>query len=473
MKKFKLLLLFVLYVFTVNAQTDYKFDVESIIEKGDLDKYINLVILGDGYTAEEQNKFINDAINIANYFLDVPPFSNYKDFFNVYAIKVISAESGVKHPGTATDGGCSGQAVTNPNNYFGTSFDTSKIHRLVWTSNSSKIKNVLNANFPKYDQVLLLANSEHYGGSGGSFFAVSTVHPDSYEIATHEIGHSFSNLADEYWAGDSYASEKPNMTKETDTQKVKWKNWMGDAGVGIYVHGTSGIQKNWYRPHQSCKMRYLGKNFPFCKVCSQALVETIHTLASPIVSYTPEESNFEEYPLALDFAITKLMLPNPNTLKILWTLNGEEIAANVDHYNLQPEQLNQEENTLSVIVVDDTPLLRTDNQNSVSYNKVSWNIKYIGSGIGSSVSENKVLFSIFPNPAVEYVNIKINSEQIFNANISLLSLDGKNVLKTYNNISVGKNSLQSIAVDHLPVGSYLLVLDLDGDIFTEKIIISK
>jgi hypothetical protein len=27
----------------------------------------------------------------------------YKNYFNAYAVKVISAESGVKHPGTATD----------------------------------------------------------------------------------------------------------------------------------------------------------------------------------------------------------------------------------------------------------------------------------------------------------------------------------------------------------------------------------
>jgi hypothetical protein len=46
---------------------------------------------------------MQDATFVSNYLMNKPPYSNYKNYFNVYALKVISQESGVKHPGTASD----------------------------------------------------------------------------------------------------------------------------------------------------------------------------------------------------------------------------------------------------------------------------------------------------------------------------------------------------------------------------------
>jgi hypothetical protein len=77
------------------------FDLVPLLENGTKDKRINLVILGDGYTASEQAAFMQDATFVSNYLMNKPPYSNYKNYFNVYALKVISQESGVKHPGTA------------------------------------------------------------------------------------------------------------------------------------------------------------------------------------------------------------------------------------------------------------------------------------------------------------------------------------------------------------------------------------
>jgi len=57
-KKITTLLLLFLTINIVNAQ---KFDVETLKFSGNNDKYLNILVLGDGYTAEEQTKFIKTS----------------------------------------------------------------------------------------------------------------------------------------------------------------------------------------------------------------------------------------------------------------------------------------------------------------------------------------------------------------------------------------------------------------------------
>mgnify|MGYP003593625600 CR=1 FL=1 len=105
------------------------FETVPIIENGPRDKRINMVVLGDGFTTTEQNDFMTNATSLVNYGFSKKPYEQYKNYFNVYAIKVISAESGVKHPGTATDVPEPIIPVTNPNNFLGSTFDVG-VHRV-------------------------------------------------------------------------------------------------------------------------------------------------------------------------------------------------------------------------------------------------------------------------------------------------------------------------------------------------------
>ncbi|WP_309642148.1 M64 family metallopeptidase [Flavobacterium sp.] len=281
-KKYTLLLFFMLGWQIINAQV---FDVATIQSSGDPNKFINLVIMGDGYTDTEQDAFLDTASNISNYLFSISPWSQYKNYFNVYAIKVISPESGVKHANTASD--CSGYftAISNPTNYFGTRYDGYGIHRLTIVTNTTRITNVLAANFPNYDQVFIVGNSPEYGGSGGAY-AVFSANAASNEIAAHEIGHSFAGLADEYYAGDQYFAEKINMTQQSDPLLIKWKNWVGTNGIGIQNYCCGGNSNLWFKPtSNSCKMEQL--NLPYCSVCKEGIIEKIHSLVNPIVSYTP------------------------------------------------------------------------------------------------------------------------------------------------------------------------------------------
>lgn len=437
-----------------NAQT---FQVDTLQYKGDINGYINLVIMGDGYTTSQQGNFITNATNLSNYLLAQSPWSNYINYFNVFAIRVISSQSGATHPGTASD--CSFASppvpISNPTTYLGCSFDSYGIHRLVVPNNISNIVNVLSTNFPSYDQVFVIANSPYYGGSGGSN-ATSTTDSNSPEICAHEIGHSFAYLADEYYAGDVYAAENPNMTQQTNSALVKWTNWIGYNGIGIYQHCCGGQSASWYRPHDNCKMRYLGS--PYCNVCSETIIEKIHSLVNTIVSYTPTTLNISLPNQYLDFNLSILMKPIPNTLNIVWKLDGASVLNNSDSIQIDQNTLSIGTHTLTTTVVDTTALIRVNNHSTIHFSTVTWTINKTFTGIQLTSSDNKITYSIFPNPSSNILNISVESDKHGGKiSIQIVSLDGKIVQQVVNEALVDGKYLNAINVEHLTNGTYFIL----------------
>ena len=54
----------------------------------------NLVIAGDGYTADEQDKFMQQVDKHLNVMWSIEPYKSYRNYINVYAIKIISGDWG-------------------------------------------------------------------------------------------------------------------------------------------------------------------------------------------------------------------------------------------------------------------------------------------------------------------------------------------------------------------------------------------
>lgn len=353
---------------SASAQT---FQTDTILYNGNPSKFINIVFISEGFQSGELANYITNVQSLTNYLFNITPFKEYKNYFNVFAIRVPSVQSGADHPGTANDEGSGGQPLLTVNTYFNSTFDYGSIHRLLVASNSSAVSSVLSSNFPLYDQTMILVNSPYYGGSGG-WTATSSLNSSAYEILVHETGHSFAALADEYWAGNSYAGEKTNMTAQTNPALVKWKNWIGYNSVGIYQHCCGGVSANWYRPHNSCKMRYLSS--PFCPVCTETIVERIHLVfGSSIISFQPANTtvNFCNQPLLFKINTVK---PIPNTLRVKWKLNGNDILINADSVTINSGQLNTGANTLTAEVLDTTSLTRSDTHPSTHLHTVTWTI---------------------------------------------------------------------------------------------------
>lgn len=444
------------------AQT---FKVDTLILNGPTDKRINLVYLGDGYTSTEMSKYISDVQNINNLMLNTFPLNQYKNYFNVFAIRVISNQSGVKHSNTASDcPGINSHPVSNPDNFFGTQFDYAGIHRLVVPANSSLINSVLATNFPSYDQALIIANTGYYGGSGGTF-ATATTNTLAAEIMIHEIGHSFTKLADEYWAGTQYAREMPNMTAQNNPALVKWKNWTSAPNIGIYPH--TGDPK-WFKPStNSCKMEALG--YSFCSVCSENFIERFHALTQPIESFTPDNQATLPRSGTINFKV-KNLVPNPNTLKSNWKLNGTDVNNNIDNIFINTSLLNTGNHTVQYTVSDTNTFSRADNHSLLHTYNIIWNIS---SATGISQPELiETSVKLYPNPANEMLNVSVKLGQPSKIGLRLLTMDGKEIYRLASQNYPEGNQQINIDLNKARVNEGICVLQLivNGNVVTKEFI---
>lgn len=286
---------------------------------------INMVLVGDGFTSTQYNQFKQYANSCVDYMFRTIPYTYYKEWFNVFFIKVDSNESGTSHPGypggTCPEG--SSLPISHYDTYFGVQLDAFGIHRLPCVTNN-KIYELLNALIPDYDIAGVLANTKEYGGSGGDIL-VTTVNEQSNEIFMHELGHTFGKVMDEYYAGDGYLCESPNTSKYNTVETSPWKEWWGQAGVGAFKIGGSALGNTYYKPvNGTCKMEYLGK--AFCPVCREQLVKQIHNHVNMIASYQPNvvsvKPEYEE--TTVDFEVSVYDVPRKTNIE--WLLDDEVIA---------------------------------------------------------------------------------------------------------------------------------------------------
>jgi hypothetical protein len=348
------------------------FPVQTIVDNGQPNRRIKFVFLGDGFTTAQQTDFINRVTGFSTNLFTQEPFKSYKNFFNIYAIKVPSNQSGADHPNDADDDVVpQTQPTLVADTYFDVTFDYANVHRLVYPKNVQAVYDVLSANFPLYNQSFIFSNSTYYGGAGGTF-ATSTVNSASDEVAIHEIGHSFGGLADEYMIGGQ--GERPNRQKivptipstPIDPLTIKWKNWIGSENIDVFPIGV----EDWYRPHENCKMRKL--DVPFCAVCKEAFINKIYSIVTPIYSYLPASTS-PTISTTTNFS-TNLTLPIPNTLATEWKLNGATIATGLDNVNINPATLPAGNSTLTIFVTDQTPLSRSYRPTSGYVFSQTWTI---------------------------------------------------------------------------------------------------
>jgi hypothetical protein len=431
----KYIFIVVSLVFSVYSVIAQQFKVDTLQYNGPTYSLINIAILGDGYQENELDTFISDARKMWNALFNEKPYSNYRNFFNIVAISVPSNESGAGiNPAYLVD------------NYFGSTFGYAGIERLLVPTHRNRITNVLAHNFPDYDQVIMLVNSSKYGGSGG-FVATASTHRSSSEIAIHELGHSFAGLADEYWAGAQYAREAINMTREIDLELLKWKNWFGDFGVGLYPFNEA---PEWHRPHQNCKMRFLGS--PFCPVCTEGKVERIHALAPPLLSWFPAYKELIMPNSQVTFQL-ELLKPEPNTLQINWELNGFPLNIEVDSVIIDRAILTEGDNFLSAAVLDTTLLSRHNTQSTIRLSVVTWQIKNSTTSI-ENISSASIGFryNLYPNPVSETLNINVEGTQHEIIYIEIFDLNGR--LQLSHKLTTG--DVNKVSLDGLATGSYLI-----------------
>ncbi len=211
--------------------------VWTVFENGPSDRKIDLLILGDGYTAAEMSTFHADVKRLVEVLFSVSPFRERRGDFNVRAIDTPSTDSGVDRP---SDGVYRRTALN-------TSYDIFGSERYVLAPDNVTVREAA-AQAP-YEFMEILVNGEKYGGGGiyNLFATAATKSGSTPYVFVHEFGHHFAALADEYYTSDvAYETSpptvepwEPNITALLDPAALKWKELVA-AGTPVPTPWAKG-----------------------------------------------------------------------------------------------------------------------------------------------------------------------------------------------------------------------------------------
>ncbi|MCF0173242.1 MAG: peptidase M64 [Bacteroidales bacterium] len=253
---------------------------------------IDVAIVAEGYTEQEMALFYRDAQSAVDAIFSHQPFGRMRDKFNFIAVAVPSGESGVSIPrnnewkSTAVD----------------SHFDTFYMERYLTTSSVFKLHDHL-VGIP-YEHIIILANTDTYGGGGiYNSYTLTTAHHAKFKpVVVHEFGHSFGALGDEYAYNDDPSPMYPyniepweqNITTLVDFES-KWKDMLSvyvkiptplpsktpksTVTLGVF-EGGGYSNKGIYRPSPACRMRDNDVD-SFCPVCQRAIERMIEFNLSP------------------------------------------------------------------------------------------------------------------------------------------------------------------------------------------------
>lgn len=255
----------------------------------DLPNRIDIVIVGDGYTAGQQALFAADAKALADGLFALSPYSNYKNYFNVVGVFGDSAESGADRPLCPDPNPPMNGQMKNTR--YNSTYCYQGIARLLVATHYSAIYADADAVYGDWDEILVIVNDTPYGGSGGALAVVSKA-TGAAEILQHEVGHSLIRLDDEYSTytpgyppcsdkgrGGISTACRPNVTDQTTRSLIKWARWIAPstpvpttsdlgAAAGLW-EGAHYQPDTYYRSCYNCTMRSLGR--PFGAVASEQL----------------------------------------------------------------------------------------------------------------------------------------------------------------------------------------------------------
>jgi hypothetical protein len=274
--------------------------VWKVFNNGFPENKIDILILGDGYRKEDSKQFKRDAKHLVGVMFNTEPFKSRKSDFNVRALNLFSEEMGISNL----------RQNVWKNSALDLRFNSFDSDRYVLTFANKNLREMA-AQAP-YDAIMIIFNDPKYGGGGiyNLYSTVSSLSDHADYVFVHEFGHSFANLADEYYTSDvayidffspTIEPKEPNITALLDPENLKWKHLV-DKGttlptfwdqaaydsnavgflqtvtdqygaVGAY-EGAGYLAKGLYRPEVDCIM-FSRNRSEFCKVCSEAIENMI------------------------------------------------------------------------------------------------------------------------------------------------------------------------------------------------------
>ncbi|MEU1329771.1 M64 family metallopeptidase [Streptomyces sp. NPDC005865] len=356
-------------------------DVVPIVQAGPTADKLDVVFIGDGYTASQQEDFHADVRAKWAKISAVEPYASYKGLFNVWAVDAVSRQSGV-----------SGDPTTDvvKDTALGSAFFCDGIERLLCVDTNKVESYATKAEDP--DLVIVLGNSSKYGGAGynditspSGYDGIATASSDnaqSDQVAVHETGHSLGKLADEYWYDEygTYTGAEPweaNTSKltadELTAQQKKWYRWIGqtspDGGtVGAY-EGGGYYPRGLYRPTEDSIMRTLGREFNLPG--REAMIAGFHRHASVVTAQTPTDRAVRRG--------DKVRVRAAHGIQLRWSVDGREARKARGDATVTPRSLGTpadgRPHTLSLRATDPTKAIRDPALRTLLTDTLTWKVR--------------------------------------------------------------------------------------------------
>jgi hypothetical protein len=205
--------------------------VFEIVKNGHPHRKVDVAIVAEGYTSNEEVKLGEDFRRFADIFFSQEPYRSYRERFNIFGVYKPSEQSGCDEP----------RHGIYKNTALGATFNSLGSERYLLTEDNKSLRDV-GAHVP-YDALFIMVNHKRYGG-GGIYNLYCTFTADNQwhrYLFLHEFGHAFAGLGDEYYTSSVAYNEfyprgveptEPNITALLDPQNLKWKEFI-TPGVTI------------------------------------------------------------------------------------------------------------------------------------------------------------------------------------------------------------------------------------------------
>ncbi|MBK7145821.1 MAG: hypothetical protein IPH76_11710 [Xanthomonadales bacterium] len=378
---------------------------------------VDILVLGDGYTAAQTATFATHAQNLYDAMFNVSPYEDYANLVNWTAGFVTSNQSGADHPpyqaGCGTLACCADSAAsTDP---FAGQFSDTALDALLHQQHpppaddqfqqdhgGSRCVRELGPHPGDRERQRVRRRRRQLCGDFGECLGAAGGDP--------RIRPQLTKLADEYtsaYPGFPACSDitsppcEANVTNQTTPALIKWAPLLtpaipiptppGTAGTGLF-EGARYLTTGMYRPTYSmCLMRSLGSTF--CPVCAAAYVKRLYSggFGAPAAGIDLIEPGTESPPSSGPVAYTAgdslsvgatVLVPTLGSVTRQWLLDGVEIpGATGSSHVFNQATATPATRTLRLRVTDTTGTLPTSMAGGVLEHTRDWTIN-ISASIG-------------------------------------------------------------------------------------------
>ncbi|MCB9682704.1 MAG: hypothetical protein H6733_14660 [Alphaproteobacteria bacterium] len=369
----------------------------AVLSSGPSDRRLDLVFFSEGYADGEQARFDADVDRVVDHMTSVEPWATYQGMLNTWKVWLPSADSGID-PSPDQD-----VADTVFGCHYNCALGGQAVSRLICCDEET-VLDVIDSEAPFADGVMVLANADTYGGSGGATYSVAAMgDPASLQVAVHELGHTLIGLWDEYPYGlegdpDGYIS--PNCAPQDrpvswgawlDAGPIDWEAWhtiqelpprqRGDTACDgrdgavsadmVCAYPTCSFS-NWVRPTAGSCMMYALQD-GYCPVCQEDVIKALYkaldghvvTSADPEVGSKVVVDEGQEQLFTVDVA------GPADGLQWTWTNKGKTVGTGPD-FVLDGDQKVCGELTLTV---EDLTAWVRDDPDGLLVNTATWDVR--------------------------------------------------------------------------------------------------